>query len=138
MLRLNDQLSLPESELSYRTSRSSGPGGQNVNKVETRVTVLFDVAASPTLSEEQKGRIRERLATRIDKKGVLRVISQKHRTQAANRETARERLATLVADALEQRRPRKRTRKPAAAKRRRLEDKRHRSEVKRLRKVPLD
>ena len=72
MLRLNDQLSLPESELSYRTSRSSGPGGQNVNKVETRVTVLFDVAASPTLSEEQKTRIRERLATRLDKQGVLR------------------------------------------------------------------
>jgi len=138
MLRLNDQLSLPESELSYRTSRSSGPGGQNVNKVETRVTVLFDVGASQTLNAEQKNTIRERLATRVDKRDVLRVVSQKHRTQGANRETARERLAILVADALEERRPRKRTRKPAAVKRRRLEDKRRRSEVKRLRKVSLD
>jgi ribosome-associated protein len=138
MLRLTDQLSLPESELSYRTSRSSGPGGQNVNKVETRVTVLFDVGASPTLSDEQKTKIRKRLATRIDKKDVLRVISQKHRSQGANRETARERLAILVADALEERRPRQRTREPAAAKRRRLEDKRRRGEVKRLRKAPLD
>jgi ribosome-associated protein len=138
MLRLTDQLSLPESELSYRTSRSSGPGGQNVNKVETRVTVLFDVGASQILNDEQKSRVRERLATRVDKKGVLRVVSQKHRTQGANRETARERLAALVADALEKRAPRKRSRKPAAAKRRRLEDKRRRSEVKRLRKVRLD
>ena len=138
MLRLNDQLSLPESELSYRTSRSSGPGGQNVNKVETRVTVLFDVGASQALNDEQKSRIREHLATRIDRRDVLRVISQKHRTQGANRETARERLANLVADALEERAPRKRTKKQAAVKRRRLEDKRRRSQIKRLRKVPLD
>jgi ribosome-associated protein len=138
MLPINDKLALPERELFYRTARSSGPGGQNVNKVETRVTVLFDVGASPTLDDEQKGRIRERLETRIDKRGVLRVVCQKHRTQAANRETARERLASLMADALEQRRPRKRTGKPAAAKRRRLEDKRRRSELKRLRKVLLD
>ena len=96
------------------------------------------MGASPTLDDEQKGRIRERLETRIDKRGVLRVVCQKHRTQAANRETARERLASLMADALEQRRPRKRTGKPAAAKRRRLEDKRRRSELKRLRKVLLD
>ena len=138
MLRINEQLSLPESEISYRTARSSGPGGQNVNKVETRVTVLFDVGASPSLSEDQANRIRKRLATRIDKRGVLRVVSQKHRTQAANRETARERMALLIADALEEQRSRKRTRKPAAAKRRRLEEKRRRSETKRLRKAPIE
>lgn len=136
MLQINEQISIPESELSYRTTRSSGPGGQNVNKVETRVTVLFDVGASPCLTEEQAVTIRKRLSTRINKRGVLRVVSQKHRTQGANRETARERLAILLNEALEQERPRKRTRKPAAAKRRRLEDKRRRSKTKRLRRAP--
>jgi ribosome-associated protein len=138
MLQINEQISLPESELSYRTTRSSGPGGQNVNKVETRVTVLFDVGASPWLTEEQAARIRQRLSTRIDKRGVLRVVSQKHRTQGANREIARERLASLLAEALEPERSRKPTRKPAAAKRRRLESKRRRSETKRLRKTPIE
>ena len=136
MLPVNDDLSLPESELTYRTSRSSGPGGQNVNKVETRVTVLFDVNASPSLGDEDKNLIHSRLPTRIDKQGILRVVSQKHRTQGANRETARERLAELLADALERRPPRKRTRKPAASDRRRLEEKRRRSALKRLRQSP--
>ena len=138
MLYVNKQLSIPDGELAYRTTRSSGPGGQNVNKVETRVTVLFDLEASSSLSESQLLIVRERLATRIDKRGVLRVVSQKHRTQAANREEARERLADLLADALEERRPRKRTREPAAVKRRRLESKRRRSEVKRLRRSPIE
>lgn len=136
MLSINDALSLPESELSYRTSRSSGPGGQNVNKVETRVTVLFDVQASTSLNAEDRKLILARLSTRIDKQGVLRVVSQKHRTQAANRDAARGRLAELLADALTRRIPRKRTRKPAAVNRRRLEDKRRRSELKRLRQPP--
>jgi ribosome-associated protein len=138
MLEVNESVALPESEISYRTSRSSGPGGQNVNKVETRVTVLFDVDASAVLSDDQKRRIRARLATRIDKSGVLRVVSQRHRTQGANRDAARQRLAELVSDALARRRPRKRTRKPASAARRRLDDKRRRGEIKRLRKTPVE
>ena len=138
MLEVNRSISLPERELSYRRSRSSGPGGQNVNKVETRVTVLFDVGASDSLSEDQKVRVRERLATRIDKTGVLRVVSQKHRTQAANREAARLRLARLLAEALEERAVRKRTRKPQAVDRRRLEEKRRRAHLKRLRRAPVD
>jgi ribosome-associated protein len=97
VLTINETLTLSERELSYSTSRSSGPGGQNVNKIESRVTVLFDVTGSRTLSEEQKRLIFERLATRINREGVLRVISQKHRTQAANRDEARLRLATLLA-----------------------------------------
>ena len=80
---------IPADELSYRTSRSSGPGGQHVNKVETRVTVLFDLDGSPSLSEAQKERVRERLPTRITKAGVLWVVSQKHRSQKANRDAAR-------------------------------------------------
>lgn len=133
MLFVNDHLSVPEREISYRSSRSSGPGGQNVNKVETRVTVLFDVGHSSTLNEDQKVRVLERLATRINKLGVLRVVSQKHRTQAANREAARAKLSLLLAQALRVRRKRKPTRPSRAAKRRRLEDKRRRSQLKRQR-----
>jgi ribosome-associated protein len=133
VLTINETLTLPEGELSYATSRSSGPGGQNVNKVESRVTVLFDVTGSATLSAEQKRLILGRLVTRINREGVLRVISQKHRTQAANRDEARQRLAALLAGALRARRPRKATQLPEKAKRKRLEEKRRRAELKRLR-----
>ncbi len=133
MLPVDDQLVLPERELTYRSSRSSGPGGQNVNKVETRVTLLFDITGSAVLDETQKELVRQRLATRINKKGVLRVISQKHRTQNANRETARTKLAELLAEALRPRRPRRRTKTPKKARRRRLEDKKRRGELKRRR-----
>jgi ribosome-associated protein len=90
---------IPESELAFRASRSSGPGGQNVNKLNTRVTVLFNVAGSPSLSAEQKQQVRSRLTGRIDKNGVLHVVSQKHRSQEANRRAAVERLQQLVQEA---------------------------------------
>lgn len=133
MLYVDDTLVIPGRELTYSTSRSSGPGGQNVNKVETRVTVLFDLEHSSVLEDSQKARVRERLATRVNKEGVLRVVSQKHRTQAANREAARVKLAELLARALRTRRTRKPTRTPERARRRRREDKRRRSELKRRR-----
>ncbi len=133
MLPVDDQLVLPERELSYRSSRSSGPGGQNVNKVETRVTLLFDISGSAVLDETQKELVRQRLATRINKKGVLRVVSQRHRTQNANREAARTKLAELLAEALRPRLPRRPTRTPKRARRRRLEDKKRRGELKRRR-----
>ncbi len=133
MLPVDDQLVLPERELSYRSSRSSGPGGQNVNKVETRVTLLFDIPGSAVLDETQKDVIRRQLATRINKKGVLRVVSQRHRTQNANREAARTKLAELLAEALRPRRPRRPTKTPKGVRRRRLEDKKRRGELKRRR-----
>jgi ribosome-associated protein len=130
MVEINPSLSLPDGELELRTSRSAGPGGQNVNKLETRVTVRFDVAGSPSLSDDQRRRIQERLGTRISKAGVLQVSSQRHRTQAANREAAVARLAGLLAEALEPEAERKPTRMPKAAKRRRLEEKRRRGRLK--------
>ena len=124
---------VPDRELVFTSSRSSGPGGQNVNKLNTRVTVRFDVAGSPSLSEEQKGRIRAELATRIDKRGVLRVVSQKHRSQEANRQAAIERLGQLIQDALKDKPVRKKTKPSAGARERRLKEKRQRSRLKQQR-----
>ena len=137
MIPIADDLSIPDEEVSFVTSRSGGPGGQNVNKLETRVTLRFDLVGSPSLSEEQKARLRERLATRITKDGVLHVTSQRHRTQAANREAAVERFAELVRDNLREEPPRKRTRPSRAARARRLEEKRRRSHRKRERTAPI-
>ena len=136
MPRINDRLEIPDAELSFATARSSGPGGQNVNKVETRVTLLFDVDGSSSLGESQKRRLRQRLATRINKHGVLRVTSQRHRTQAANRQAATERFVELVGGALRRRRRRRATGPSAAARARRLDDKRRRSRLKARRRRP--
>ena len=138
MVEINGQLTIPDEELSFEFSRSSGPGGQNVNKVSTRVTLLFDVAGSPSLTDEQRSRITSRLATRITKAGKLRVSSQKHRSQRANREAAVERFSELLRETLRPRRPRRRTRIPRSVKERRLQEKKHRGELKRRRGTVLD
>ena len=130
MVQIAEGLDIPEEELSFATARSGGPGGQNVNKLETKVTVRFDVAGSPSLSDAQRERLRERLATRITRDGVLQVSSQRHRTQGDNREAAVARFVELLQEALREVAPRKMTRTPAAAKRRRIEAKRRRSQRK--------
>ena len=132
-VQIRDDLTIPESDLVFETSTSSGPGGQNVNKVETRVTLRFDLKGSDSLTEEQKEMIREELATRITKAGVLRVVCQAHRTQAANRKEAVERFRTLLDRALTPETERKRTKVPRWAKRRRLRKKRRRGEIKKKR-----
>ena len=101
MVKITDHLDIPDGEFEFTTSRSSGPGGQNVNKVSTRVTLLWDVDGSPSISDRQRALVRERLAGRINKEGVLRVIVQRHRTQLANREAAQSRgLPNWCAEAL--------------------------------------
>ncbi len=133
MIEINGRLRIPEEELSFAASRSGGPGGQNVNKVNTQVMLRFDVARSPSLSDWQRGRIMSRLKTRITKGGVLVLTSHRHRTQAANRNAVTERFGELLRDALKRKPVRKKTRIPRAVVERRLEAKKRRSRVKKLR-----
>jgi ribosome-associated protein len=133
MIEIIDDIFIREDELIFRASRSGGPGGQNVNKVNTRITLFFDVANCESFSDVQKRRILSRLATRADKNGLIRVASQRFRTQKANRRAAVERLQQLLAEALKTRPVRKKTRIPYAAKQRRLEEKRRRSLLKQQR-----
>lgn len=133
MVQIDDNTVIGDDELVFKASRSSGPGGQNVNKVNTRIMLLFDVAGSPSLSERQKQRIGRKLATRIDKRGVLRVVSQKGRTQEANRKAAAERLVQLLAEALKRRAVRKETKVPVGAREQRLKEKKQRGALKQQR-----
>jgi ribosome-associated protein len=130
---INSQLAIPESELSFRFSRSSGPGGQHVQRSDTRVELLFDVANSPSLSEEQRARILARLGGQIDGQGVLRVVNAVTRSQLENREQAMQRFQALLASALRQRRRRVATKPSKAAREERLTEKRLRSKRKQAR-----
>jgi ribosome-associated protein len=136
MLRINDDLAIDESELDYEFARSSGPGGQNVNKVETKVTLKFVVGDSNALTDDEKLRVSQALASRITKDGVLRVTSQRHRTREANRHAAIGRFIELLDDALVVRPPRKKTRVSRAAKKRRIEGKKRRGQIKQMRRPP--
>lgn len=133
MPRINEQLDIPDEELTFTASRSGGPGGQNVNKVATRVMLWFDVAGSPSLSADQKELLLSRLGNRLTKDGVLQIVSQQHRTQPTNRQAAIERFIELVQSALKRPKVRHKTRASYASKQRRLETKRQRSEIKRMR-----
>lgn len=133
MIEITNDTFIPEGELVFKASRSSGPGGQNVNKTNTRVTLFFDVVNCRWLSDMQKQRIRSRLAKRADVNGVIRVVSQKFRTQQANRRAAVERLQQLLSGALKIRPVRKESTVPYAAKQRRLDRKKRRSLLKQRR-----
>jgi ribosome-associated protein len=124
-----DGLRIPDVELVERFSRSSGPGGQSVNTTDSRVELSWDVASSVALSESQRARLLSRLAGRLVD-GVLTVAASEHRAQLRNRVAARERLAALIAGALEPEPVRRATRPSRAAKQKRLDAKRHRGSLK--------
>ena len=133
MIEITDDIFISEEELVFKFSRSGGPGGQNVNKVNTRVTLFFDVASSEAFSDVQKSRILRRLASRADKNGVIRAVSQKYRTQKANRRAAIERLQELLREVLRKKTVRKKTKVPERARQQRLEEKKRRSRLKQQR-----
>jgi ribosome-associated protein len=132
MLRITDAIVIEDRELDERFVRASGPGGQNVNKVSTAVELRFDVGAS-SLPPDVKQRLMVLAGSRMTGDGVLLIDSREHRTQAMNREAARARLAALVEHASRRPKTRRPTKPKRAAKEKRLESKRQRSEVKSLR-----
>ena len=138
-LHISDSLQLPLHELRYRYSRSSGPGGQHVNRTESQVELLWDVRNSPSLSKTQRHRIEQALAHRIDKEGVLHLTSGERRSQLQNKRAVTERFVELLQEALKPHKKRIHTTPSRAAKEKRLQEKRHHSEKKQLRgKPPVD
>jgi ribosome-associated protein len=133
LLRINNKVSIPLAELRFRFSRSSGPGGQHVQKSSTRVELLFDVPNSPSLTDTQRQRVLKRLSSYVDSTGTLHLVSQSERSQWRNREEVMARFETLMRKALKRRKRRKPTRPTAASRERRLREKRRRSEIKQRR-----
>jgi ribosome-associated protein len=129
-IRVTRSVAVPRSEIELRFSRSSGPGGQHAQKTESRVEAVFDVEASSALTDRQKHRVLARAGP------VIRAVAQDERSQWRNRELATERLVEQLRQALRVERKRKPTKPTKASRERRLEDKRRRGEVKRLRRAP--
>jgi len=123
-------------EITFKATRSSGPGGQNVNKVNTKIELRFDVEKSRLLSAEEKDIIKEKLANRINQEGILNVTAQRSRSQLKNKELAIEKFILLISDALTPEKRRTPTKPPAGLKKKRLADKQKLSEKKKLRKPP--
>ena len=136
MLEISNQLCIPDEEIEMISIRAQGAGGQNVNKVNSKIELRFNIDASALLSEEEKIRIREKLKNRINNDGELVIVSQSERSQLQNREKALERFYVLIEKALRPEKPRKETKPTIESRLKRLEEKRFRSEKKANRKPP--
>lgn len=136
MITITKHLTIPNDEVQITASRSSGPGGQNVNKVNTRVTLHFPLRSSRYLTDGQKAKISSRLKSRINKDGVFYLHAQGTRSQSANRTILIDRFATLFRDALKPAKARKKTHIPLSVVEQRLKQKKQRSQLKKVRRQP--
>lgn len=136
MLVVNDSITLPDDELEFRFDRSSGPGGQNVNKVNTKATLHWNLAGSTQISDAVRNRLTSLYRNRINREGKMVIVSQRHRDQASNVEDCLEKLRSFILEAAKPVRRRKRTRPSRASKERRLQSKRRNSEKKQRRRPP--
>ena len=136
MIRVTPQLAIDEGDVRVDFIRSSGPGGQNVNKVATAAQLRFDVLGCRTLSDPVRRRLMQQAANRINSEGVLIIDARRHRSQRMNQADAMDRLLDLLRRAATVPKPRRATRPTAGSRQRRLESKRRRSEVKGLRRQP--
>lgn len=133
---ITSHLCIPDSDVRFSATRSTGPGGQHVNKVNSRVILEFDVKHTTALSSYQKRRIAEMVGQRMNQEGVLRLQAQRHRTQSANRVDLLGKFVKILQDALRPETPRVATRVPHRVREKRLEDKKNRTRVKRIRQNP--
>lgn len=136
MLQLSPALQVPESEFEFDFVRSSGPGGQNVNKVNSKAVLHWNIVESPSLSEDARARLLSKLASKINKEGQLVLSSDRYRDQTRNREDCLEKLKGLVSGALQRVKPRKKTRPSRSSQIKAKKRKRQHSEKKKLRKAP--
>jgi ribosome-associated protein len=137
-LNVTPALAIPRAELQYRASRSGGPGGQHVNTSSTRIELLWDLNGSRAVTDEERDRLRTKLAPRLDSEGMVRVVASDHRSQAQNREAADERLAALVRHALHVPKKRRPTKPTRAAKEKRLSEKKRNADKKKNRRAELE
>lgn len=135
-VRISRTLSIPEEEIDLSFARSGGPGGQHVNTSATKVELRFDVARSPSLTDEQRARLMQQLGSRLTNDGVLVLFASDYRSQTRNRDAAVERFADVLREALKTRKVRRPTRPSRGAKERRLDEKKQQSDKKRLRRAP--
>jgi ribosome-associated protein len=136
-IRVNESLLIPRAELVMRATRSSGAGGQHVNKTSSRIEISWNIRDSRAVNDEQRERLMERLASRLSDEGAIRTVASDTRSQLRNREAAERRLAETVAKALAVQKKRKATRRPRAANEARLTEKKKHSDKKRERKRPV-
>ena len=129
-LVINNGVTIPADELAYAASRASGPGGQHVNTADTRIQLRWNPGASRALTDAQRARVLRALASRLTDGGEIILASDAHRSQRRNRDEVRQRLAQLLREALVPPKPRKRTRPTAASRRKRVDEKKKRGEIK--------